>query len=241
MGRASEGLLQLVAGSLLPFGAPEGLPEGETSVLYRDRDGVLWAGSRSGTISRLQGTRFAEVASAGAPVSALAGSKDGRLWVATSAGGLQRLEDGRLSPVSAATMGRIPVSGLYEDPDGALWIGTVGRHLLRFAHGTLDMFGPTQGSLTDAVYTMLGSASGALWVGTAAGLYRFAGQKRTWTGLAGQQVVALHEDREATLWVGTRDSGLHRLKDGKLAAITTRDGLCDDSILGIAADDHSNL
>ena len=44
-------------------------------------------------------------------------------------------------------------------------------------------------------------------------------------GLASDWVLALHEDREGTVWVGTQGGGLDSLADGTFTSYTTREGL----------------
>jgi ligand-binding sensor domain-containing protein len=79
-----------------------------------------------------------------------------------------------------------------------------------------------------------------LWVGTSAGLHRWeSGKLRTWTtrdGLFAANIRALHAIRW-NAWIGTLGGGLSRMKDGRFINITTREGLTDDSISQILADD----
>jgi signal transduction histidine kinase len=61
----------------------------------------------------------------------------------------------------------------------------------------------------------------------------------SWTtasGLPSDRVRALHEDERGSLWIGTYDGGLVRLRDGKFAAIRARDGLHDDGVFAIVDD-----
>lgn len=236
----AQGLLQLVTGRLLPFGAPEGLPDGEVTVLHRDRRGVLWAGSGTGGLSRFEGARFRQVAAAQGSVFALHDSRTGALWVGGSEGGIHQLQNGRLARTGAGAP-YYRASALVEDRAGALWIGTIGRHLLRLEHGEATTIGPEHGLPSPIIYALLESQRGPLWVGTPMGLYQVTNGRARLLGSAEHVVVALHEDRDGTLWVGTLGFGLHRLRNGRWSAIGPQQGLCDDSVAGMVADEQDNL
>ena len=54
-------------------------------------------------------------------------------------------------------------------------------------------------------------------------------------------IRSLFEDADGTLWIGTNGGGLNRLKDGRLTAYTTRNGLLDDVVYRILEDARNNL
>jgi len=43
--------------------------------------------------------------------------------------------------------------------------------------------------------------------------------------LAQMKVFGIHEDSDGGLWFGTRNNGLFRLRDGRIARFTAEDGL----------------
>jgi hypothetical protein len=55
-------------------------------------------------------------------------------------------------------------------------------------------------------------------------------------GLSSNMVRSLHEDTDATLWVGTYGGGLNRLRNGRLTSYTTREGLFNDVVYQILED-----
>ena len=59
-------------------------------------------------------------------------------------------------------------------------------------------------------------------------------------GWVGERVTDLQMDRDGALWAATEEGGLSRIKDGRIATLTTRNGLpCDTIHLTIEDDDRS--
>ena len=56
-----------------------------------------------------------------------------------------------------------------------------------------------------------------------------------------RHVDALFQDETGAVWIGTLGDGLRLLDHGRLTAFHTADGLFDDTIYGIVADDHGLL
>jgi ligand-binding sensor domain-containing protein len=83
-------------------------------------------------------------------------------------------------------------------------------------------------------------------MGTDGGLVRFNGDRFTeFTVQSGalkdNEVWALEEDNEGTLWIGTYGGGLTQLKNGRFRTFTTADGLPDDVVMRIEKDPAGNL
>ncbi len=81
---------------------------------------------------------------------------------------------------------------------------------------------------------------GSLWIGTNGGLARWAGGKLqrlpVTDPLATASVLALMEDREGNLWVGTETGGLHILRDQRFRTIGAREGLTSDATTTVVED-----
>jgi signal transduction histidine kinase/ligand-binding sensor domain-containing protein len=59
--------------------------------------------------------------------------------------------------------------------------------------------------------------------------------------LAANSVVALLEDREGDLWVGTETAGLHVLRDARFRTVGTSEGLSSDATTAIVQDGRDGL
>jgi diguanylate cyclase (GGDEF)-like protein len=104
-----------------------------------------------------------------------------------------------------------------------------------------------EGLPQNTVSAIVQTTDGHLWFGTEEGLALFDGvqftvfDKRNTEEIKSNYVMALYEDRKGSLWIGTRSGGLNRLKDGKFASFTTKEGLSDDNVRSIYGDEEGNL
>jgi ligand-binding sensor domain-containing protein len=90
------------------------------------------------------------------------------------------------------------------------------------------------------------TATASLWIGTwGGGLTHvkdggFTTFNTDNSGLSGQVVKAIWQDREGAIWIGT-DAGLNRFKDGKFTGWRTGDGLINDRINFITGDSQGAI
>ncbi|HTY12399.1 MAG TPA: two-component regulator propeller domain-containing protein [Bacteroidota bacterium] len=91
----------------------------------------------------------------------------------------------------------------------------------------------------NGVNAILQTHDGYLWLGTAAGLFRFDGVSFTSIAIdsAGETthetVSALAEDQDGSLWIGTAFSGLRRIRKGKIFRYGLKEGFFDTQILDL--------
>jgi signal transduction histidine kinase/CheY-like chemotaxis protein/ligand-binding sensor domain-containing protein/HPt (histidine-containing phosphotransfer) domain-containing protein len=213
--------------------------------LVEDREGRIWAGTEAGLFRIEDGdkvTRFTR--SSGLTdenIVAVHEDRAGTLWIATISGGLNRSSDGadagqeRFEPFALvdAPVGE-SVRAIHEDGDGVLWFGTDGGRLLRLADGELTEHMDRGGA---AIHEMLRDRHGNLWLATEAGLVRLGGRRPVADApafMVADDLRALFEDPEGSLWVGTFGSGLTRLREGKFTPYGASEGLHGDLIWSIA-------
>jgi ligand-binding sensor domain-containing protein/signal transduction histidine kinase len=242
IGLLAGGVVRLKDGRFTAYGVEEGLTDDRVRVVYHDREGRLWAGANQG-LSLFRDGRFlpygAAQGLAAVPVRALCQTRDGSLWIGTRGHGLHRWRDGRRTVLT--TRDGLPddvVLDLHEDGQGRLWIGTAGGGLARWEDGRLRRDG--RDVLPPRITGITSDRAGNLWLATPAGLFRqregrFEGQAPR-EGSPPAAVVSVFEDREGSLWVGTRTEGLRRLVDGRFTAYTTKEGLSKDSAWSVYED-----
>jgi ligand-binding sensor domain-containing protein len=104
-----------------------------------------------------------------------------------------------------------------------------------------------EGLPRDSMQAILQTRDGFLWVGTERGLARFDGLHFDVSKIviAGgskiNYIEELSESRDATLWIGTRDSGLIRLKNGKFDTYPTADIPGGEDVTSIQQDRDGSM
>jgi signal transduction histidine kinase len=170
----------------------------------------------------------------GGPVYAITQTTDGYLWIAGEKG-LVRF-DGvtfRLLEPAGDTLGFGPtVLGLAADPDGSLWLRLRGPVLMRYRNGSFETVPTSDGHGETVVTAALARPNGVIIaaLGQGAKAYRdgrfhvIAPQSRNPTSF----IMAIAESPNGDIWLGTRDTGLLRVRGERLMPVT--DGVPDPKI-----------
>jgi ligand-binding sensor domain-containing protein/signal transduction histidine kinase len=207
----------------------ESLPQNNLDALFEDREGGIWVGlGRMGVVRfATKPLPFKRVPHApGSRVEPFVGAiyedRQGVVWVGTPEA-LNRIErtTGRFTSYRNGGP-TTDVVALREDHSGNLWVGTYGHGLFRFDPRTgqfmtyrHDPADPHSVS-DDVVLSLLFDDTGTLWAGTYSALSRFDAttQRFTMYNLRPPDMspayLKMVEDREGSLWLGTRVSGLQR-------------------------------
>ncbi len=194
--------------------------------LYADRQGSMWATTRSGA-SRFEPTGYSILHYKADPnkpdglawssTFGIMEAKDGALWLGSSRG-LRRLDRTtgavtryRNDPDDPATMGGNMIMGVYEDQEGMIWGGS----FFSVETGTVPMLNrldPQRGTVVR--YPTIASGQGyyedtdrTLWVAAANGLFRLSATTRTIEATYGEGTwfVSVFPDGEEGLWLGATD------------------------------------
>jgi ligand-binding sensor domain-containing protein/AraC-like DNA-binding protein len=187
----------------------DGLPQNSVLCLIQTRQGYIWLGTQSGLV-RFDGMSF-------------------RVYNRWNTRGLKN--DRILS--------------LYEDTTGALWIGTDGGGIsqLNMKERKWTLYSTKQGLSNNTIRTIAGDFQAGLWIGTDNGLNHLdkEGKIKTYSvdqGLSGYSVTALAAgvNGGGTLWIGTRGTGLNRMKDNKFLPLPSQTLLPGKTILALHED-----
>jgi ligand-binding sensor domain-containing protein/signal transduction histidine kinase len=97
----------------------------------------------------------------------------------------------------------------------------------------------------EVVSSMITDRSGILWLGTYIGLIRYQeGNQSLYTtaeGLSGNNLIALHEDHDGNLWVGTRDEGVNKLSGETIVTFTRTGRLPQETIFKVFEDRRGHI
>ncbi|MGB3873843.1 MAG: two-component regulator propeller domain-containing protein [Stenotrophomonas sp.] len=247
LGTASGGVVRYHAGRWSVWPGAEAMPQDQVIDLVEGHDGELWVGTHGSGVLRIDGsgaiTPFG--VDAGLPshsVQKMLQGEDGTIWVATT-GGLARYSGGRFVAQGAA-------QGLPPGQAFCLASGADGRILVGMEQGAWQQQGegfvPLAADMPPGNVTrMLVETDGTIWLGTITGLYRRSptyGLERIGTanGLPNEQISALWQDRENSLWVGT-NGGLLRLRDAPFTTFGVQDGLPNAYVRSVLADAQGTL
>jgi PAS domain S-box-containing protein len=207
-------------------------------VMEEMRDGSLFV-SALGTVGRRMPSGVEEIFSTELDVLSLHQDQQGRVWIGTGNGGLYYWEGGRLNQVGGAAAqlwsGQM-ISAITVDKQGVIWVGAAnGLHSLN-----PDLSPRPSIGMTGRPAALLIDSHDVLWIGSMYnGLLRYKdGVLSSLThadGLASDQVTALAESSDGSLWVGTED-GLTQLAEVKFPIFSTAQGLSGDGSLCVTPD-----
>ncbi len=210
----------------------DGLASDFINKLMLARDGTLWIGFEGSGLQRLGADggleRFdVDDGLPNAFVATLYEDRFGSLWIGTNLG-LGRLRDGPFLNLGLreglpSDFARV----IAQDVDGAIWVGVDDGGLARIVEdAVVATLGPAEGLASPTVRALaVDPARGALWVAAyAGGLHRVEGGRiaATWRladGLPSALIRSLAVGPDGTLWIGTEDQGLLRLREGRIERV----------------------
>jgi signal transduction histidine kinase len=219
-------------------------------------DGSIWTSHVDG-FRRHRDSHPVEVVPAPGvvPESLVSDPHDGGLWAATTTS-LWNWRPG--SPGSTGENVELPYDdplGIAIEPDGSLWVSWRSGGVTHLQH-TGDGSGlrpnatrlDASGGLCPGPYTtMTLRKPGGLWMGGPGGISLLdeAGRGRCFAqkqGLRNPNVTSLWVDDDGTLWAGTTpNSGVVRIREGRVVTFDESDGLLCDSIQHVVGDTHDQL
>ena len=201
--------------------------------LFRDSSGKLWLATEgAGVLIQAASGQFEPLsAQASAVVYRLQPDPLGGVWFGTDLG-LFHHRNGKTEKVGAEQ--GLPAGTIYVlDYDNAqrLLVGTE-QGLYRLEQERFVLVHPKLAQL--GVTSLLRDRQDQLWIGTiSSGLFRLSTlgleQLTVEQGLPNNRVLALFEDKEGSLWVGT-NGGLMRLRDTPFTTLTIDQGLSDNYV-----------
>ena len=268
-----EGVTQL---QLKPFESrtkQDGLSHNNVTSVREDRQGNIWVTTWGGGANKVSHDQILSFNRANSAfydlLLATEETRDGSLWFgADHDGGLFQFKDNVLTRFGREHGITDPaIRVIYEDQQTNLWIGTSGALYRRTGEGMFQRFTQTNGLSGNIVRAIYQDHSGNIWIGTEGGLSVIASNELqransanpnlktnfkidSYTirdGLSDNRIVAIHEDNDRNLWIGTDGGGLNRFPISNLsspihtAVFTTKQGLFSDTIFEILEDDRGNF
>jgi signal transduction histidine kinase/ligand-binding sensor domain-containing protein len=222
----------------------QGLPSDAAQAVLAAADGTVWVASRESLTLLRNGQANVFGKASGLPdgqPESLFQDNSGRIWLSTR-NGVAYFKDGRFTATGAIRSGEVHY--ITGDKAGDLWLSE-NKGLLHLRDGRfVDQIPWSALGRHQQANVVLADREGGVWLGfwVDGGVsYLKNGQLRvTYTtadGLGQGPVPDLRLDLEGVLWAGTEYGGLSRIKDGRIATLTTRNGLPCNTINGTIEDD----
>ena len=209
------------------YRVPKRITGSRVNALAEEPDGTIWAGGAGGLFMFSNGKFSAVPASgklAGNAVESLFVDQAGALWAGTDEG-LNRLQHKCLFALGQGEgLGFGPVQGLAQVSPGVVWAARTGDGIYRWDGRSFSRLRAAGLSAHNSqANALLLASDGVCWVASTGGLLRYkdpvaAADEVRWFELPGEDVVSLAEDRDGSLWAGTRAGKLWKLREGKWLA-----------------------
>ena len=226
----------------------QGLSDALVVSVLTARDGRVWLGTQDGLNRWKEGRVTIYRKGSGLPdnsVGSLFQDDKGRIWVSTH-GGVAYFDNGRFTLVRGVPSEL--ANSIAEDSTGNLWISDQNQGLFHLPRGSVVEQSPwvRLGHKDGAVSSLYDPVQGGLWLGFAYGGVAFFKDdqvRASYTaadGLGKGRINAIRTDGDRTLWVAT-DGGLSRLKNGRIATLSSKNGLPCDAVHWMMEDDFHSV
>ena len=228
--------------------AQQGLPSDFTSSVLAATDGSIWVATDNGLAQWKNGKFGVYRKASGLPDDApqsLFQDYRGRIWVSTTHG-LAYFSDGRFTAINS-----VPSTEVYSmtgDTSGNLWLSG-NRGLSHLLDGRLVEQFPWSalGRRQQAKVVVFDAEQGgvwlAFWMDGGVSYFKDGQVRAAYTvadGLGHGPVASVQLDRDEAVWAATEEGGLSRIKSGRIATLTTKNGLpCNALHWSIEDDDRS--
>jgi len=231
VGTMVTGLFRFRQAPLTAYGKDEGLSDETFLTVFEDREGRIWLGGES--LYWFDGHRFRPFPGL-SDIRAIAQTRNGDLWFGGS-GGLYRWRSGVLSRFQIEAPA---VNVILEDRQGTLWIVAPSYDrpggLFRFREEKFER-------IAADVHRVAEAPDGGLWLANRQGLQYMRGGNTVLYKQGLFPVPDVYQDSTGTLWLANYGGGLIRFRDGRFKAITTKDGLPNDTPVAILEDGQGHL
>jgi signal transduction histidine kinase/ligand-binding sensor domain-containing protein len=249
VGTAGGGLNRVRRRAIELEGPDTGLPFAAVQSICEDSSGAIWAATQNGVLVRRTNDQWTPIPAGESwpgDATCVAADPHGSVWVGTHFNGVYCWRDNGFTDWGGSALLRTQtVHMLHFSRAGDLWVGEESpARIARLRNGQVTTFDlPPDSRIPRA---MAEDADGNIWVGTSKGvLVRLSGDQMTEAAPRPAHELAsircLYATPDGALWIGYAGWGVGRLKHGQYAEARMANGLYDDYISHIVADDRGWL
>lgn len=207
-----------------------GLIQNSVADIVKDDKGYLWLATEEG-VQRFDGTNFNVINQENTPDLYSSTfydlfKSDQGIWAAALNTVLYLNNDSIKSFDFRNHLKNSWISGISEDENGMLWIGTNQGELFYIKNQKIAKYWGWPVRETKSIQVLSKGPNGLL-IGTDRGLFQINKDKTVVPvpGFEAQNIRALENDKDGSLWIGTKDNGLYHLRGEKARNYTRKDGL----------------
>lgn len=212
--------------------------------LCEDTNGVLWGVNHAGMLVSRVNSQWSPVftnASFAGTARTVAADHDGAVWVGTRDGKLFQLA-GTNSIILHQTKIHDSIYALFTTSSNDLWV-VGGNELQRWHDGELsDVSLPRP---IEKISAITETANGDIWIGARGTVMRFNGREfvdeTPRLPIAERSVCCLYGTPDGSLWISCGGLGLLRYQKGRVGRVGVEQGLFNDYIAQIVADNQGWL
>jgi ligand-binding sensor domain-containing protein/signal transduction histidine kinase len=246
IGTYGGGLDRLRDAKFITYSSDDGLSQSLVQSVFEDKDQNWWIGTFSAGLNRFKdGKNAVFTTKDGLPSNVLGPvcqDNSGAIWIGTTDSGLCRYENGKFRKFTTKDgILNNQIQALLVDKDGTLWIGSL-FGITKYSNGKFTVVYRDNNTV---IFSMFQTADGNIWAGGFNSLGFVNDGKYTASplpdSLFGNGIFAINQDSAGTIWIGTAGNGIVRMKDGKFASISPRNGLFDYNSYCLLEDDYGNL
>ncbi|UCH95364.1 MAG: helix-turn-helix domain-containing protein [Candidatus Aminicenantes bacterium] len=233
------------------FTPADGITADRIRLIAEDVQGNLWISFFVSHVNRFTNGRFTAFNAAhgleGKKINAILENKTGHLLLGTRENGVFVFQNERFFKYEIQGLGKDHlIITMVEDREGNLWVGTnKGLFQVTDNRESVDIYTTGQGLSGDYVTYILEGEDRNLWVGTTNGLNQMkpnsSGMLSFKHFLENHVITCLFKDREGSLWIGTLDSGVRRLKEARLFSYTVKGNGQEEIILSLYEDRQGDI
>jgi signal transduction histidine kinase/ligand-binding sensor domain-containing protein len=249
-GTTGGGLDRLRPRIIQLLGTDSGLPNENVRSVCQDVSGAIWAATRNGLLASWQSNAWNVLPSGSDDLSGVfscvAADPNGGLWIGTRNHGFYHLQNGQSQNWRREDgLSSDDVRSIFESSTGDVYVATDNpSRVQRLRGGQLQ---PLEMSpQLRSIRALAEDNNGRIWVASADGrLLQVQGDRLLdeTPGITNRlySIRSLYATADGSLWIGYAGWGIGWLKDGHYARITSAQGLYDDYVSQMVADDHGWL
>ena len=204
-----------------------------------DRENHIWIATDRNGIGKLTKGKF-KIIRMDKAVNSIAEDRSGRVWVGTDSGVLCYEHDEQVFNKLTDYTQNLRIRDVCVTKGGDVLVSCYTKPgQLRYDGEKIQSWTTDDGLAGNKVRVAIETSSGELYVGTTTGLSIISPNGsiknfRLREGLENEYIMALYEDTNKVVWVGTDGGGIYLMKDGEiLSHINSADGLAGNVIFKI--------